>query len=96
MNTKADPNATANDPFWEDSSELLLLSLISYVYYEFPQEKQNIPEIVNLMEEAREMQEDNAGDDEITVLDRRMEKLEIKIKEKKNKIQKIHVQKKLL
>ncbi|MBQ5558204.1 MAG: type IV secretory system conjugative DNA transfer family protein [Lachnospiraceae bacterium] len=85
LNTKADQNASSSDGFWDDASELLLLTLISYVKYCFPKEKQTIPDVLDLMLEANEFQKrDNNGEkEEITLLDLKIEQLEKQIAAKK-------------
>lgn len=87
LNTKADQNASSSDGFWDDASELLLLTLISYVKYCYPKEKQTIPDVLSLMLEANEYQtrtpEGKAKPEEITLLDLKIEDLEKSIAKKK-------------
>ena len=87
LNTKADRNSSSSDGFWDDASELLLLTLISYVKYCYPKEGQTIPHVLELMLQANEYQtqtkEGKEKPEEITLLDQKIEELEKNIKKKK-------------
>lgn len=55
------PESKAGDPFWEKSENLLLSSLILYLWHKAPEEKQNFSEVLRLLDMAKiDENDDNA------------------------------------
>lgn len=51
--------SSTSDPFWDQSAEMLLLSLMFYLKYEAPEDEQNFPMIMEMLR-AGDVDEDNS------------------------------------
>ena len=67
--------ASSNDPFWDTAAQMLLLSLIFYLMYEAPEDKQNLVMLIELLR-AGDVHEDD--DSYVSPLDMLMNRLETK------------------
>lgn len=67
-----DEHGSLNDPFWDRSAELLLVSIMGYLYYERPKHEQTLECILKLVS-ACQIEEENAAG--ICALDRIMEEV---------------------
>lgn len=67
-------NATNNDPFWENTAQMLLLALVFYLYYEAPPEEQNFAMVMEMLQAGAV--DDSDDGPTITPLDRLFFKLE--------------------
>lgn len=63
----------ASDPFWDNAERTLLLSIISYLYYEAPKEEQNFGMVIELIRCAKVSEEDENFE---SILDSLMQDLE--------------------
>lgn len=43
-------NSTNNDPFWENTAQMLLLALVFYLFYEAPPEEQNFAMVMEMLQ----------------------------------------------
>lgn len=58
------PTGCKGDPFWQDSSELLLEGLIGYVWEAMPTSKQTLATVLELLRKCRRSDSDNCPFDE--------------------------------
>ena len=63
----------AGDPFWDNAERTLLLSIISYLYYEAPEHEQNFGMVIDLIRCAKVSEEDENFE---SILDSLMQDLE--------------------
>ena len=66
--------ATTQDPFWDTAAEMLLLSLMFYLWHEAPEEEQNFPMVMEMLR-AGDVKEDD--DNYISPLDLLFNQLEV-------------------
>ena len=71
MLVKGDSNdrpQARKDPFWDESIELLLISLISYLYHHRPKEEQTLHSVLELLQKCEIIEDDDSSKNALDVL----------------------------
>ncbi len=67
-NTKSEGAGKSGDDFWVKAETLLYISLIGYIHYELPEEKQNFSTLIDLLNKMQVREDDEDYQNEVDVL----------------------------
>ena len=68
LNTKKDPNSKGEEDFWAETMEMLFVAYIAYIWYEAPEEEQNIGMLLYMLTESEVREEDETFENPIDLL----------------------------